>query len=372
MDSPANAETVVATTLPTATPMTVPWTPKNEAMTAARTAPIAEAATWIGLSFIVESGLKACGYLRRIGGGGAAGRVVRTTLWPWSGGQERDPSNLRGPLAPDRFYCADTAHRERIHRAYRSTGSCLLVERQVYFVAMTELATVQAVAHAAPYRADVREGREHGEETRARIIETALELIADHGFASTSTREISERLGFTKAALYYHFRTKEELLAAIMEPVVRDMTALVGSSSDAGTPAERRRVLEGYVDLVAAHADLMKVLANDPAVRRCGVLELARPLYERLERILLGTPDPDLRQSTRARAALGAVLVPLMKAAPEDDAEEVRDAVISAACAVLGLPAGGRRARDARPARDGRAGEGAARSHERVEEVVVR
>src|SRR5579875_150842 len=130
--------------------------------------------------------------------------------------------------------------------------------------------------------------REPGDETRARIIEAALELFADHGFASTSTREISERLGFTKAALYYHFHTKDDLLAAIVEPVIRDLAALVeGVTPDAG-PEERRRVLAGYVELVAAHAELMKVLANDPAMKRCGAFESARPLHERLERILVG------------------------------------------------------------------------------------
>ena len=40
-----------------------------------------------------------------------------------------------------------------------------------------------------------------GDQTRARILDVALELIADRGFAATSTREIAERLGVTKAAL---------------------------------------------------------------------------------------------------------------------------------------------------------------------------
>src|SRR5262245_44199063 len=53
-------------------------------------------------------------------------------------------------------------------------------------------------------------------ETRARILATAVELIAEKGFAATTTRELSERLGFTKAALYYHFRTKDDLLVALV------------------------------------------------------------------------------------------------------------------------------------------------------------
>ena len=46
-------------------------------------------------------------------------------------------------------------------------------------------------------------------------MEAALDLFAEKGFAQTATRELAERLGFTKAALYYHFRTKDDLLAAL-------------------------------------------------------------------------------------------------------------------------------------------------------------
>jgi AcrR family transcriptional regulator len=194
---------------------------------------------------------------------------------------------------------------------------------------------------ALPRSPDHRESREHGDETRARIIDAALELIADHGFASTSTREISERLGFTKAALYYHFHTKDDLLAAIVEPVMRDLAALVEGVPPDGPASERRRVLEGYVELVATHADLMKVLANDPAMKRCGVLDSARPLHEQLERVLAGASDLDVALRVRARAAIGAVLVPLMRTESPEQREVVRGVVLAAAAAVLGLPDGG-------------------------------
>src|SRR5579862_1041148 len=85
--------------------------------------------------------------------------------------------------------------------------------------------------------------REHRDRTRARIFETALELIADRGFAATSTREISERLGFTKAALYYHFRTKDDLLAAVVAPAMADLAALLERVQDDPPPAARRRVV---------------------------------------------------------------------------------------------------------------------------------
>src|ERR1700684_1788361 len=49
-------------------------------------------------------------------------------------------------------------------------------------------------------------------ETRERILDIALELFTEQGYDKTSLRDIAERLGTTKAALYYHFERKEDIL----------------------------------------------------------------------------------------------------------------------------------------------------------------
>ena len=51
--------------------------------------------------------------------------------------------------------------------------------------------------------------------TRERILDVALDLFTDQGYDGTSLREIAERLGVTKAALYYHFASKEDILMAL-------------------------------------------------------------------------------------------------------------------------------------------------------------
>src|SRR5262245_66344943 len=48
--------------------------------------------------------------------------------------------------------------------------------------------------------------------TRERILDVALELFNEQGYDKTSLREIAERLDITKAALYYHFRSKADIL----------------------------------------------------------------------------------------------------------------------------------------------------------------
>jgi AcrR family transcriptional regulator len=52
-------------------------------------------------------------------------------------------------------------------------------------------------------------------DTRQRILDVALDLFTDQGYDGTSLRQIAEQLGVTKAALYYHFESKEDILMAL-------------------------------------------------------------------------------------------------------------------------------------------------------------
>lgn len=178
-----------------------------------------------------------------------------------------------------------------------------------------------------------------GEETRERILQVALELIAEQGFAATSTRELSERLGFTKAALYYHFRTKDELLAVLVGPVVDELAALVANAPLRSSAAARRELLVRYIDLVARHESLMRVLADDPSVRRQPLIAACRALFVRLTQLLSGEEDPDTTARARAHAALGGVHAAWLRAAPSDDRTVLRHATVVAACGALGVPA---------------------------------
>lgn len=59
--------------------------------------------------------------------------------------------------------------------------------------------------------------RARGEESRQRLIEAAGALIADRGYGATSIGDICRRAGVAKTALYWHFESKEGLLAAVLE-----------------------------------------------------------------------------------------------------------------------------------------------------------
>jgi AcrR family transcriptional regulator len=177
------------------------------------------------------------------------------------------------------------------------------------------------------------------DDTRTRILDTALELIAEKGFAGTSTRELSERLGFTKAALYYHFRTKDDLLAALISPALDDLAALVHDATPRTSVAVRRDLLGRYVDLVSTHQTLVQVLSQDPSVVHRPVIDASFELYARLAELLCGQERPDPIQRTFVRASLGGIHAALLHAAPGDDPEVVRAAALVAGCRALGIPA---------------------------------
>jgi AcrR family transcriptional regulator len=53
--------------------------------------------------------------------------------------------------------------------------------------------------------------------TREQILDVAIDLFTEQGFDATSLREIAERIGITKAALYYHFPSKADILGTLAD-----------------------------------------------------------------------------------------------------------------------------------------------------------
>jgi AcrR family transcriptional regulator len=185
------------------------------------------------------------------------------------------------------------------------------------------------------------------EDSRARVLQAALDLFAEQGFAATSTRELSERLGFTKAALYYYFRTKDDLLAALIQPVLEQLTTLITQTPVRASAAARRQVLAAYVDLSIAHVDLLRVLTQDPSVAGRPASATHAALEERMLQLLAGHDAPDLTEQIRARAALAAVRGALLHTDPGGQPEIVRTTILAAACGALGIPAPAARDRQA-------------------------
>ena len=104
--------------------------------------------------------------------------------------------------------------------------------------------------------------------TRQRMLGVAMELFSKYGFAGTSLQMIADELDLTKAAIYYHFRTREELLLALMRPIQSQIRDVVESAEGRrGARARAEAMLYGYADIVARNRLLTAVTAFDPSVR---------------------------------------------------------------------------------------------------------
>lgn len=94
--------------------------------------------------------------------------------------------------------------------------------------------------------ADTSAGKPDGRrtDTRARIHEVALEVFAEHGYERATMREIADRLGVTRPALYYHYRSKEDILASVHDDLAASVDELLEwARGRPATRATRRELL---------------------------------------------------------------------------------------------------------------------------------
>lgn len=107
------------------------------------------------------------------------------------------------------------------------------------------------------------------EQTRQQILETAQRLFAELGYDATSLQMIADELGLTKAAVYYHFRAKSDILHAAMQPGVRRIEALLDEAAAIrGRRARIEHMVSGFVDFLVQNRHYAVMASTDPAAKR--------------------------------------------------------------------------------------------------------
>jgi AcrR family transcriptional regulator len=148
-------------------------------------------------------------------------------------------------------------------------------------------------------------------DTRARIQQIAVELFTEHGYEGTSLREIAERLGVTKAALYYHFKSKEDIILSLVQDYQAQIDELIAWAKEhPGNAETRRELLTRYMHIVAARSQVFRMLHQNQAALNT-MAEALRTLKNaplQLADQLTG-PGASLRERARAMMALGSMSV---------------------------------------------------------------
>ena len=174
--------------------------------------------------------------------------------------------------------------------------------------------------------------------TRERIQEIALELFAEQGYEKTSLREIAGRLGVTKAALYYHFKSKEDIVRSFVEDYRAELEQVIAwGASQPRTPESRAEILARYASIVSEQLAVirfmeqnqaaMHTLMSDSGARKKMFRDQFMSLCD-----LLAPPGAALADRVRAVAAVITIgMSPMILQREAASPEELHDAVLGVA-----------------------------------------
>ncbi|MEU3572992.1 helix-turn-helix domain-containing protein [Kitasatospora sp. NPDC036755] len=183
-------------------------------------------------------------------------------------------------------------------------------------------------------------------DTRERAQRVALQLFAEHGYESTSLRMIAERLNITKAALYYHYKSKDEILAAVLSDFSTAVAGLIdwGEQQPPG-PETRRELLRRYAELAASGITPAARLLqeNQPALREQPLAAEVRSHVVTLFDLLAGpgalTGANGPAASLRVRLAITALhMAGEESELAEDGGQELLAAALNIACGLIDPP----------------------------------
>lgn len=116
-----------------------------------------------------------------------------------------------------------------------------------------------------------------GPHTRQQILDASLRLFSKRGFARTTVRDIAHQAGITDAAIYYHFKSKRELLQALVEErgFVHTLQNLAGVSADYPLQQTLLWMSRGAINIMDENRDFLRLIimeglgGNPAAVEQC-------------------------------------------------------------------------------------------------------
>ncbi|MFC9282319.1 TetR/AcrR family transcriptional regulator [Streptomyces collinus] len=169
--------------------------------------------------------------------------------------------------------------------------------------------------------------------TRQRIQDVALELFAEQGYEKTSLREIAERLDVTKAALYYHFKTKEEIIVSLFEDLTKPIEDLIEwGRSQPHTLETKQELVRRYSEALSGAEPLFRFMQeNQATVRELRIGDAFKDRMRGLRDILID-PEAELVDQVRSVSAMFTLHAGMFVMQDlEGDPEKKREAVLEVA-----------------------------------------
>jgi AcrR family transcriptional regulator len=122
-----------------------------------------------------------------------------------------------------------------------------------------------------------------GEVSRERILDSAMQLFSERGYAGTGVHEIARGAGIEKAALYWHFGSKEKLLAAVLDRMDAEFVERIAKRvSLSSSPDQRLDLFVNGLKRLAAERGHLVRLTLSVAIERAHVSPVSRAAMQRI------------------------------------------------------------------------------------------
>ena len=178
------------------------------------------------------------------------------------------------------------------------------------------------------------------ERTRQRLLDEACRLFGLYSFAGTSLQMIADHLGVTKAAIYHHFKTRDDILTAVIQPAIEELRTLSADAKAQRTPSARADTyLRGFVDLTVKHRRLIGMIGTDPGVTSAlqSHPDIAELLQEPAELLMFdASPASEIAATVTLAGIAAAASSPVLQHL-DDDA--MREQLLATGRRILGLRA---------------------------------
>jgi AcrR family transcriptional regulator len=149
-----------------------------------------------------------------------------------------------------------------------------------------------------------------------RIARLALDRFRVDGFVGTSIADLAGALGVSKAAIYYHYRSKDALLHHLIDPLLDAIDACIQTHNQPRRTAQQ--LLSGYLAVLLAHREVVPLIATDVAVLNHPTIGPRLHAQNQQLQSLLTAPNTDVAARLRAEAAVGAIWRPVIVQPPLD------------------------------------------------------
>lgn len=102
---------------------------------------------------------------------------------------------------------------------------------------------------------------------RERVLQATLDLFSEHGVSGTSLQMIADDIGVTRAAVYYQFHSKREIVLALIRPVFDDINRLLKIvKAMASADAKCEVAINGFIELTIRHRRIAALFNGDREV----------------------------------------------------------------------------------------------------------